>query len=56
MYLYIIEYDNKISTEGYNTELRAIKHLEEQGYKRQISWTYVNEEGHIAKIKEIKIV
>ena len=56
MYVYIIEYEGKISLEGYKTELRAIKHLEEQGYKREIGWTYMDEKGCIAKIKEIKIV
>ena len=56
MYIYVIYYNNKISKEGYKTELRAIKHLEEQGYKRQIGWTYVTKQGLVAKIKEIKIV
>ena len=56
MYVYIIEYEGKVSLEGYKTELRAIKHLEEQGYKREIGWTYIDEKGYVAKIKEIKIV
>ena len=56
MYIYVIEYDGQISMEGYNTEEKAIEHLEEQGYKRDFGWLYIDNCNNIAKIKEIKIV
>lgn len=55
MRIYIIEYDNKVSLEGYNTEDKAIEHLKEQGYKQVIGWRF-ELDNSIALIKEIKIV
>lgn len=55
LYVYVIEYDGKISQEGYGAEEKVIQHLEYQGYKKDYGWIYKNEDS-IALIKEIKIV
>ena len=55
MNIYVIEYDNKVSQEGYNTIDKAMKHLFKQGYKQVIGWRF-EYNNSVALIKEIKIV
>lgn len=56
IYVYVIEYDGRISMEGYSSEDKAIKHLEQQGYRQIIGWQYADDCNNLAKIKEIKII
>lgn len=55
MNIYVIEYDNKVSQEGYSTIDKAMKHLFKQGYKQIIGWRF-EYNNSVALIKEIKIV
>ena len=55
MNIYVIEYDNKVSQEGYSTIDKAMEHLFKQGYKQIIGWRF-EYKNSVALIKEIKIV
>lgn len=45
-YIYILNYDGKISTEAYDSEDKAFKRLEIQGYKQLIGYLFKNEDKY----------
>ena len=55
MYIYVIEYNGKLSLEGYNTIDKAIERLKNQEYMQDqgLIFKYNNS---IARIFEIKVV
>lgn len=55
MYIYLIEYDGKLSLEGYNTIDKAIERLKNQDYVKESGLTF-KYNNSIAKIYEIKVV
>ncbi|MBP3931569.1 MAG: hypothetical protein J6D47_18645 [Peptostreptococcaceae bacterium] len=55
-YIYVIEYDGRISKEGYDSLNKALNHLRKQGYNHKCGWSYKDTEGRLALIHEIKIV
>lgn len=55
MYIYIIEYDGRVSSEGYDTLGKAIDHLFNQGYKQDFGLCFYLGRS-IAKIFDVRIV
>lgn len=53
---YIIEYDGKVSQEGYKTFEEAEDHLKQQGYfHKELGWKYTDSCNNEALIKEIQV-
>ena len=53
---FIIEYDGKVSQEGYRTFEEAEAHLKQQGYfHKELGWKYTDDCNNEALIKEIQI-
>ena len=44
-YIWVLNYDGKISTEAYDTEDKAFKRLEIQGYNQIIGYFFKNGES-----------
>ena len=55
-YVWIIDYDGSISTEGYDSEEKAMERLEKQEYEQVIGYLFVDEQKRYAKIRCVKIV
>ena len=55
MYIYVIEYDGKLSSEGYKDIDKAIERLKNQEYMQDHGLTF-KYNNSIAKIFEIKVV
>ena len=55
MYIYVIEYDEKLSLEGYKDIDKAIERLKNQEYMQDHGLTF-KYNNSIAKIFEIKVV
>ena len=55
MYIYVIEYDGKLSLEGYNTIDKEIERLKNQEYNQDHGLTF-KYNNSIAKIYEIKVI
>lgn len=53
---FIIEYDGKVSQEGYRTFEEVEAHLKQQGYfHKELGWKYRDDCNNEALIKEIQI-
>ena len=55
MYIYVIEYDEKLSLEGYKDIDKAIERLKNQEYMQDQGLTF-KYNNSIAKIYEVKVV
>ena len=41
-YIWVLNYDGNISTEGYDSEDKAFKRLESQGYEQVVGYLFKN--------------
>lgn len=56
MYVYVVEYEGKVSSEGYNTIEKAIDYITRCGGILEKGWLFKDSEDNYYRIKEIKIV
>ena len=54
--IYVVIYEGNVSSEGYDSEEKAFKYIQDRGGKQVQGWLFKDDEGKEYKIKEIKIV
>ena len=57
MYIYVVTYNDKVSSEGYKTVEDAIKFIKNKGYNLlQLSdWWYEDSKGNTYKIHDVRV-